>query len=298
MALSSHDCTRHGPRPADRGADPDGERILEGVAFLCGRIRQKLDDELPELTASMMSLLWPHYLRPVPSLTIMEFLPEIDAMQGAMTVPAGAEFASIPVDGTRCRYRSCWPTTLRPWVLRDVRLETAEARPVRLVMTLQPSAKAKFEKLDLSSVRFHLAGATGTAFALYLLLAGHVKEVNVSGGSSIRYGGFSPDAPHVVPAGLDGPKACAVYRPLLPGYRCCRIPLVRSASGLWPSRVWIVPPRPWADNRDGGGDPFDRRLETFPWCRARSAVALRAGHKRSSTRRSPFDCGRIGPSIC
>ena len=45
---------------ADRGSDPDVERVLEGVAFLCGRIRQKLDDELPELTASMMSLLFPH----------------------------------------------------------------------------------------------------------------------------------------------------------------------------------------------------------------------------------------------
>ena len=60
---------------ADRGADPDVERMLEGVAFLCGRIRQKLDDELPELTANIMSLLWPHYLRPIPSLSILEFLP-------------------------------------------------------------------------------------------------------------------------------------------------------------------------------------------------------------------------------
>ena len=39
---------------SDRGSDPDVERLLEGVAFLCGRIRQKLDDELPEFTANMM----------------------------------------------------------------------------------------------------------------------------------------------------------------------------------------------------------------------------------------------------
>ena len=33
------------------GADPDVERLLEGIAFLTGRVRQKLDDEvglLPE----------------------------------------------------------------------------------------------------------------------------------------------------------------------------------------------------------------------------------------------------------
>lgn len=31
------------------GRDPDVERLLEGFAFLTGRLRQKLDDELPEL---------------------------------------------------------------------------------------------------------------------------------------------------------------------------------------------------------------------------------------------------------
>ncbi|WP_300785937.1 type VI secretion system baseplate subunit TssF, partial [uncultured Desulfovibrio sp.] len=31
------------------GSDPDVERILEGVAYLCGRIRQRLDQTAPEL---------------------------------------------------------------------------------------------------------------------------------------------------------------------------------------------------------------------------------------------------------
>jgi type VI secretion system protein ImpG len=169
---------------ADRGSDPDVERILEGVAFLCGRIRQKLDDELPELTASMMALLWPHYLRPVPSMTILELLPDIEGMQAPLVVPAGAEFASVPIDGTRCRYRACWPTTLRPWRLRDIRLETEAAKPVRLVMLLQSSAKATMEDLELGTVRFHLAGDPQAAFTLYLLLAGHVDHLTVSNGSS------------------------------------------------------------------------------------------------------------------
>ncbi len=167
----------------DRGSDPDVERILEGVAFLCGRIRQKLDDELPELTANLMGLLWPHYLRPVPSMTIMELLPALDAMQAPFAVRRGAQFASIPIDGTRCRYRACWNATLRPWFLKDVRLETESARPVRLVLLLQPAAKAKLEDMELQAVRFHLTGELRTAFSLYLLLAAHLDRVTVSDGS-------------------------------------------------------------------------------------------------------------------
>lgn len=169
---------------ADRGADPDVERLLEGVAFLCGRIRQKLDDELPEFTASLMSLLWPHYLRPIPSLTILELMPELEGMQAPLRVPKGSEFASIPVDGTRCRYRSAWDVTVRPWTLKDVVLETASAKPVRLVLKLESAQKVQLEDLDLGVVRFHLSGEPRNAFILFHLLLGHLDHVSVSDGSS------------------------------------------------------------------------------------------------------------------
>ena len=55
--------------------DPYVERLFEGFAFLTGRIRERLDDELPELTESLCSMLWPHLLRPVPSLAVVEFRP-------------------------------------------------------------------------------------------------------------------------------------------------------------------------------------------------------------------------------
>ena len=196
----------------DRGSDPDVERILEGVAFLGGRIRQKLDDELPELTAGMMGLLWPHYLRPIPSMTIMELLPEIEAMQAPLGVEAGAEFASIPVDGTRCRYRSCWPMVLRPWTLQEVRLETAAAKPVRLILRLRASPKVKLDQLELDSVPLYLAGEPRTAFALYLLLAAHVDQVTVSDGSE-RHDRpeFTLDPAQVVPAGFKRSESVLPY---------------------------------------------------------------------------------------
>ena len=52
--------------------DPYVERLFEGFSFLTGRIRQRLDDELPELTQSLMGLMWPHFLRPIPSLSILQ----------------------------------------------------------------------------------------------------------------------------------------------------------------------------------------------------------------------------------
>jgi len=53
--------------------DPYVERLFEGFAFLMGRLREKLNDDLPELTEGLVSLLWPHYLRTIPSMSVVEF---------------------------------------------------------------------------------------------------------------------------------------------------------------------------------------------------------------------------------
>lgn len=206
---------------ADRGSDPDVERLLEGVAFLCGRIRQKLDDELPEFTADLMSMLWPHYLRPIPSMTILELLPELEGMQAPLVVPARSEFASIPVDGTRCRFRSTWDVKIRPWVIRDAALETAAAKPVRLVLRLDTAPKAALADLELDQVRFHLAGEPRTAFVLYMLLLGHLDHVTISDGST-RHDRREEILPgtSVKPAGLDRADAVLDFPPhSFVGYR-------------------------------------------------------------------------------
>ena len=253
---------------ADRGSDPDVERVLEGVAFLCGRIRQKLDDELPELTASMMSLLWPHYLRPIPSMTILEMLPDIEGLRAALAVEAGAEFASVPVDGTPCIYRSCWPVTLRPWKLQDVHLETALAKPVRLVMKLQTGRGAALEDLDLGSVRFHLAGDAATSFALYLLLAGHVDHVTVSDGSS-RHDRKEEllDATHVSPAGLDRGGGVLPYpKHSFAGYRLLQEYFAMKERFLFVDVRGLdrVVQKLELEQGMEVAFTFNRRLETFP----------------------------------
>jgi len=195
---------------ANPGSDPDVERFIEGVAFLCGQVRAKLDDELPELTHGMMALLWPHYLRPIPSLSIMEFIPDLEAMQGPLPIPKGSEFAGKVIEGTRCRYRNCWDTVVRPLSLSEVKLETAAARPLELKLLFRCPSKAKLEALGLDRLRLHLTTPRNlrSAFTLYHLLTATTSVVTVSNGST-QHGRpemqLHPDC--VVPGGMDRAEA-------------------------------------------------------------------------------------------
>src|SRR5207249_6469206 len=85
----------------DKCEDPHVERLLEGFAFLAARVHLKIDDEFPEITEALFNVLYPHYLRPVPSMSIVEF--EMDSEQinpqTGLKIERGAILNSQPVAG-------------------------------------------------------------------------------------------------------------------------------------------------------------------------------------------------------
>src|SRR5437588_9521997 len=58
----------------DRSVDPHVERLIEAFALLAGRVQHKIDDEFPELTDSLLNILYPHYLAPIPSFAVVQFV--------------------------------------------------------------------------------------------------------------------------------------------------------------------------------------------------------------------------------
>ena len=55
--------------------DPFVERMMEGFAFLAGRIHERLDDEFPEIAGGILEILFPHLLKPFPSCAILQAKP-------------------------------------------------------------------------------------------------------------------------------------------------------------------------------------------------------------------------------
>ena len=58
----------------DMCEDPHVERLIEAFAFLASRVHLKVDDEFPEITESLLNVLYPHLLAPIPSMSIVQFV--------------------------------------------------------------------------------------------------------------------------------------------------------------------------------------------------------------------------------
>ncbi|MDL2274718.1 type VI secretion system baseplate subunit TssF [Desulfosarcina sp. OttesenSCG-928-G10] len=158
------------------GRDPDVERILEGFAFLSGRLRQKLDDELPEITHSLFSLLWPNYLRPIPACSIIQYQPG-DNISGAATLPRGTMVESVPVEGTRCRFRTVYDVDIYP--LRITALNILERSGEAAIELRFQTLNVPLENLVLTRLPFFLAGETAIAHTLYITLVHRVREIRI-----------------------------------------------------------------------------------------------------------------------
>jgi len=143
------------PLLGSRANDPDVERLMEAFAFLTGRLRQRAEEHLPDLAQGLIGMLWPHYLRPLPSLTVLRF----DAPQagGEAMVPAGAQVSSRPVDGITCRFRTAHAMPLVPARVAALELEE-RAASATLTLQLEATAGATAAQLAHRSVRLFLHG--------------------------------------------------------------------------------------------------------------------------------------------
>lgn len=189
----------------EAGSDPDVERLLEGFAFLTGRIRQKLDDELPELTHTVMNMLCPHYLRPIPAMSIIEFEPQ-RTLRSKYPVPKiKTEVESSPVSNTRCRFRTCYDFDLLPLSVEDVILEGQQLRILFKVLN-----GVQFSTLGLDKIRLNLHGEPVIQYELYNMICRYVQRL------SVRVTGQNNqevvlDRKNIRPVGFDESEAVLPY---------------------------------------------------------------------------------------
>ena len=177
--------------------DPYVERLFEGFAFLTARLRQKLDDELPELTEGLVSLLWPHYLRMIPSLSILEVQPDLTALQKLEEIPPGIEVQSdaMGVDRIRCIYRTTQAVQLLPITLSAAgAISLADGRSA-LRLRFNIATGVRRAMLAAPHLRLYLHADRPVALALHLALTRQVKHMQ------IRIPGVRDGALHPLPEG-------------------------------------------------------------------------------------------------
>ncbi len=164
---------------AERGGDPDVERLLEGFAFLTGRIRQRIDDAVPEFIEGLAELSAPHMLRPVPACSILQFAPSLEKMRARQTVAAGTRVHSRRVRATVCEFRTSFDIDLLPLSITNQRFLDGIVRAPRIELELQVAPGGSGAVFTESGFELHLHDERGIAAHLWMWLTRHLRSVSV-----------------------------------------------------------------------------------------------------------------------
>ncbi len=173
--------------------DPFVERLIEGVAFLAARVKLKLEAEFPRFTQSLLDTVFPHYLAPVPSMTMVRFCPDYEdggLAEGVSVARGTSLFSKLgKTEQTRCEYRTAHDVMLLPveivkadYYTRELAsLEVPETEGVKagVRIRLRCTAGLTFDEVNLDSLVLYLQGSGSIPMRLYEQFFAHTAAVVV-----------------------------------------------------------------------------------------------------------------------
>lgn len=163
---------------ADIWPDPWVERLLEGFAFLAARVQLKFDAQFPRFTQSLLDTVYPHYLAPTPSMTLVQFQPDLDekALADGFDIPRDSILRGKG-EQTKPEFRTAHAVTLWPLRIAEASYHTRDLSSLEippgldakagLRLRLESTAGLSFNEIQLEDLVVHFRGAGETAMGLY-----------------------------------------------------------------------------------------------------------------------------------
>ncbi len=167
-------------------SDPYVERLFEGFAFMAARVQLKVDAEFPTFTQHLLEIIYPHYLSATPSMTVVEFKPNLteESLADGFLIPQDSSLRSQIAKGeqTACEYTTAHPLHLWPLEVSQVDylpslaaisshgitppkyLPNAKAA-IRIV--LRSTAGVHFNQIKIDQLPLFLRGTGGIPYRLY-----------------------------------------------------------------------------------------------------------------------------------
>lgn len=196
---------------AAQAGDPHVERLIEAFAFIAARIQLNIDAEYPEVAYALLDNLYPHFLAPLPSISVVRLHLDPNAnISAPIVIPRHTLMHAELAEGYQLTFRTAYPVTLYPFDIEKVEvcepglfpLSPQLERAAGVLRVRLHSPKIPFSQFSLSQLRFYLGCNRSFCYELYELLHTQLLDVGVYnpstqvlawlGQNSLQEVGFEP----------------------------------------------------------------------------------------------------------
>jgi len=174
-------------------ADPYTERLLESFGFMAARVQLKLDAEFPRFSQHLLEMVYPHYLSPTPSMTVVEFMPNLNegSLASGFRIQRDSALRSQIIKGeqTACEYRTAHDLTLWPLevtgaeyfssagALATLNVPSIDNTKAGIRIKLRCTGGLTFDQIPLEYLQFHIRGTDQLPMYIYEQLIGNCEAV-------------------------------------------------------------------------------------------------------------------------
>jgi len=221
-------------------ADPYVERLLEGFAFLTARVQLKIEEEFPKFCQHLLEMVYPDYLAPLPSMTVVQIQPDCgdtDLAEGFLIERETLLRSGLgPNMQTPCEYRTSHDVELFPvtvvaadYLSTRAALANLGIKPGRQVsagvrITIEAARGVDISALKIKELPMFLGGSGTLPMALYEQILAGVCGFSIVTGSKKKDRRVYPlAADNITSYGFGSDQAMLKYRSRsFEGYRLLR----------------------------------------------------------------------------
>lgn len=173
---------------SNESEDPLVERLLEGFAFLAGRVQHNIDQGNQIITENLLNLICPQFHRPVPAFGILQCQPT-KQLEQELTIKKHTLLRTA-ANSLQLTFRTCYPLYLSPLDLSNIEwkrnfhnkpiIENPEIKSC-LSFTLKTlKSGLTIKKINSNKIRIYINPENSIAYKIYEILNTQIAEININ----------------------------------------------------------------------------------------------------------------------
>lgn len=189
--------------------DPDIERIIENLAILTSRIRQEMEQNIPYIAESLLNIVSPNYINPLPSLCLQEFYLNKDSKKNKIIIPKGSCIKSIAIEQINCEFRTIYDVYLYPLDIDEIFINSEKQYHTMDMKLKITKPDLKICDIELDHLTLYLGNHIYASATLLLFIHLYLEEIKII--SYDTYEEFKLNPYNIKTVGLEPDESCLNY---------------------------------------------------------------------------------------
>jgi type VI secretion system protein ImpG len=162
---------------SETSKDPDSERLIEAISFLNASLKKELDNSFDIFLYELVDIMYPDFIKPKPSISIIEFNPNKDLSE-KLLIKESSYINAKNIYKIDCKFRTSWDIFMYPIELKELIYKENQSNN-NSYLELNISSLSNINTLELNEVDFFINMSLPNSLILSKMLMCNLDSIEL-----------------------------------------------------------------------------------------------------------------------